>query len=163
MTPSPSPPLGTLTRATAGRDHTQCLSVWEMKETYRVKVLSTENVNVAENHKVRYSELAVVDHTPFSMVWYCTLVVTLCSISYNNSISSIFYDNIMANHPISRDIGQLDDRKGHLESWVVCTTCNKFLIEWVAIPYHWTLDSPCLYLARPMHSLKYITDSSNIQ
>ena len=26
---------------------------------------------------------------------------------------------------------------------------DKFLIEWVAIQYHWILDSSCLYLARP--------------
>lgn len=50
---APSPPPGTLARATAGRDHTQFIPIWEVKETYRVKVLSTKNVNVAENHKVR--------------------------------------------------------------------------------------------------------------
>ena len=33
------------------------------------------------------------------------------------------------------------------------------LIEWVAIQYHWTLDSPCLYLARPTDLIKYSTDS----
>ena len=43
---------GTLPRATAGRDHTEFIPIWEVKETYRVKVLSTKNVNVAENHKV---------------------------------------------------------------------------------------------------------------
>ena len=32
---------------------------------------------------------------------------------------------------------------------VWCTTYNKFLIGWVAIQYHWRLDSSCLYLACP--------------
>ena len=32
---------------------------------------------------------------------------------------------------------------------------NKFLIEWVTIQYHWTLDSSCLYLVRPSDSPKY--------
>ena len=38
-----------------------------------------------------------------------------------------------------------------------------FLIELVAIQYHWTLDSSSLYLARPTDSPKYSTDLSNSQ
>ena len=74
---------------------------------------------------------------------YCTLTVPPCS------DCSISY---MANHPISSDIGRLNEQAIR----VVCMICNKFLIEWVALQYHWTLDSSCLYLARP-------TDSSNIR
>ena len=83
----------------------------------------------------------------------CTLIEPLCSISYK------------ANHPISSDIGWLDEQTGHkfmiMAAWY--TIYNKFLIGWVAVQYHCTLDSSCLYLARPSDSLKYRTDSSNIQ
>ena len=37
----------------------------------------------------------------------------------------------------------------------MCTMYNKFLIEWVVIQYPRTLDSSCLYLARPSDSPKY--------
>ena len=52
---------------------------------------------------------------------------------------------------------------GHLESWMVCTTNNKFLIECVAIQYHWILDESLLVLACPRDSPIYSTDSSDIQ
>ena len=82
---------------------------------------------------------------------YCTLIEPLCSISHK------------AKRPISSDIGWLDEQTGHkfmiMGAW--CTIYNKFLIGWVAIQYHWTLDSSCLYLARPSDSAKYCTDSSN--
>ena len=32
------------------------------------------------------------------------------------------------------------------------TLYNKFLIEWVAIQYHYTFNSLCLYLACPINS-----------
>ena len=44
------PVAGTLTRAPPGSDQ---FSVWDVKETYRVKVVSAKNTNVAENHRVR--------------------------------------------------------------------------------------------------------------
>ena len=43
------PTVGTLTRAPPGSDQ---FSVWDVKETYRVKVVSAKNTNVAENHRV---------------------------------------------------------------------------------------------------------------
>ena len=43
------PAAGTLTRAPPGSDQ---FSVWDVKETYRVKVVSAKNTNVAENHRV---------------------------------------------------------------------------------------------------------------
>ena len=36
---------------------------------------------------------------------------------------------------------------------------DKQLIEWVAVQYHWTLDSSCWNLSHPLDSLKYSTDS----
>ena len=38
---------GTLSRAPG-----QFVSIWEAKDTYKLKVISAKNVNVAENHKV---------------------------------------------------------------------------------------------------------------
>ena len=87
------------------------------------------------------------------IIYYCTLIEPLCSISHK------------ANCPISSDIGWFDEQTGHkfmiMAAWH--TIYNKFLIEWVAVQYHWTLDLSCLYLARPSDSPKYGTDSSNIQ
>ena len=54
------PAAGTLTRATAGSDQ---FSVWNVKEMYRVKVVSAKNTNVAENHKVTAQDSSVqFDH-----------------------------------------------------------------------------------------------------
>ena len=44
------PVAGTLTRAPPGSDQ---FSVWDVKETHHVKVVSAKNTNVAENHRVR--------------------------------------------------------------------------------------------------------------
>ena len=68
--------------------------------------------------------------------------------AYMYANSSVSY---MASRPISSDIGRLVDRLFRITDGVY-----DFFIEWVAIRYHWTLDSSCLYLA-------CLTDSSNIQ
>jgi hypothetical protein len=47
--------------------------------------------------------------------------------------------------------------------WCVQCLLNFSLHAWVAIKYHWTLDSPCLYLAYPSDSPKYSTDLPTIQ
>ncbi len=40
------------TRAMATSDHTRFVSIWELQETYKIKVVSAKNANVAEGHKV---------------------------------------------------------------------------------------------------------------
>jgi len=53
---------GTLTRTTAGSDHSRFVSIWEVKETYRVKVVCAKNINVAENHKVHMTAVIYSSH-----------------------------------------------------------------------------------------------------
>ena len=69
------PGTGTLTRAAAGSDQ---FSVWNVKEMYRVKVVSAKNTNVAENHKVTAQDS--VGSVQFDRLVFCgELTVQLSS------------------------------------------------------------------------------------
>ena len=43
---------GTLTRATSNKKTSDFLSIWDIHDTYKIKVLSAKNANTPENLKV---------------------------------------------------------------------------------------------------------------
>lgn len=84
------PASGTLTRAAAGSDQ---FSVWNVKEMYRVKVVSAKNTNVAENHKVTAQD--PVGSVQFDHLVSCAKLTVLSSLSDPSDCPTVFFCRCM--------------------------------------------------------------------
>lgn len=52
-------PTGTRTRATSNKDPSDFVSIWDLQDTYQIKVLSAKNTNTPENFKVNFPSFSL--------------------------------------------------------------------------------------------------------